>query len=156
MPSNFQVITVSTSLHWMPGVQLSCSWPLVYNNEKTLLEACEWYQLLWEQLIQGGNFSLRRRMKVTQIHSSLQGKSLFVSILISLGMNCLLKKLGKQTSKSMCVSTCDEEEAGANHISDWLSHWFAFGNYFLTLKKETEKKVPGWLALVTTENNRGK
>lgn len=61
-------------------------------------------------------------MKVTQIYSSLQGKTLFVSILISLGMNRLLTKLEKQASKSMWVSTCDKEEAGANDISEWPSH----------------------------------
>lgn len=94
--------TVSTSLCWMPAEQLSRSRPLVYSNEKTLLEACKWYLLLWEQFIQDGHFSLRRRKKVTQKYSSLQRKTLFISILISLGMNRLLKKTGReQTSKSV-------------------------------------------------------
>lgn len=36
---------------------------------------------------------------------------------------------------------CEKEEAGDNHISDWLLHWFAFGKYFFKGKKKWEKKA---------------
>lgn len=62
----------------------------------------------------------------------------------SLGINHLLKKLSEQRSKSVWASTCEKEEAGDNHVSGWLSHWFAFGKHFLK-EKEKEQEKCAWM-----------